>query len=54
MGQCQLTLEFTSLFPAFSRSDFMSVLPQITYGNMVLFFLISMDTKKRKYIHIYR
>jgi hypothetical protein len=26
----------TSLFPAFPRSDFMSVLTQITYGNMAL------------------
>jgi hypothetical protein len=33
---------FTSLFPAFprgARGDFMSVLPQITYGNMALIFL---------------
>jgi hypothetical protein len=30
---------FTSLFPAFPRSDFMSVLPQITYGNVTLIFL---------------
>jgi hypothetical protein len=30
---------FTSLFPVFTRTDFMSVLPQITYGNMALIFL---------------
>jgi hypothetical protein len=30
---------FTSLFPAFPRGYFMSVLPQITYGNMALIFL---------------
>jgi hypothetical protein len=29
----------TSLFPTFPRSDFMSVLPQMTYGNMALIFL---------------
>jgi hypothetical protein len=29
----------TLLFSASPRSDFMSVLPQITYGNMALIFL---------------
>jgi hypothetical protein len=34
-----LQLCISPLFPAFPRSDFMSVLPQITYGNMALIFL---------------
>jgi hypothetical protein len=35
---CNLQL-FTLLFSAFPRGDFMSDLPQITYGNMALIFL---------------
>jgi hypothetical protein len=36
-----------SLFPAFPRSDFMSILPQITYGNIALVVLSYFhDTKK--------
>jgi hypothetical protein len=30
---------FSSLLPAFPNSNFMSILPQITYGNMALIFL---------------
>jgi hypothetical protein len=30
---------FSSSFPALPRSDFMSVLPQMTYDNMALIFL---------------
>jgi hypothetical protein len=42
---------FTSLFPAFPRSDFISVLPQITYGNMALTVLSYFHGyKKKKYI----
>jgi hypothetical protein len=36
-----------SLFPALTRSDFMSILPQITYGNITLVVLSYFhDTKK--------
>jgi hypothetical protein len=30
---------FSSLLPAFPNSNFMSVLPKLTYGNMALIFL---------------
>jgi hypothetical protein len=44
---------FTSLFPPFSRSDFIAVLPQITYGNMTLIFLSYFHAyNKMKYLAI--
>jgi hypothetical protein len=47
-------LFFSLLFSGFPRSDFMSVLPQITYGNMALIaFFIYVDTKKKKTIADY-
>jgi hypothetical protein len=36
LNECDQVCIFTSLFPAFPRSDFMSVLPQITYGNVLI------------------
>jgi hypothetical protein len=46
-------LFFSLLFSGFPRSDFMSVLPQITYGNMALIaFFIYVDTKKKKQLQI--
>jgi hypothetical protein len=49
-SQCYL-FKFTSLFPTFPRSDFMSVLHQMTYGNMALIFLSHFHGyKKMKYL----
>jgi hypothetical protein len=43
-----------SLFPAFPRSDFMSILPQITYSNMALVVLSYFHgyKKEMKYLQI--
>jgi hypothetical protein len=44
---------FTSLFLALPRSNFMSVLPQITYGNIALIAVLYFHGyKKRKYWQI--
>jgi hypothetical protein len=45
---CSSLQLFTSLFPAVSRSDFMALLPQITYGNIALIVLSYSHAYKKK------
>jgi hypothetical protein len=40
------------LFTACPRSDFMSVLPQRTYGNIAFIALVSMVTKNEIFAHL--
>jgi hypothetical protein len=43
---------FTSLFTALRRNDFISVSPQITYGNKTLMLFSYFPGEKKKEMHI--